>query len=130
MRNSVDWDELGIDAIPDRRRESRLTIGIPIEITGFSKDGKFFAEKSVTANVSESGCSFRLHRMLERGGVIAIKILSNSQFPVPPDDPLLYQVIYATKDEKNWYVGAAKLQEASIWSALALPAERGERQAS
>ncbi|HKW88272.1 MAG TPA: PilZ domain-containing protein [Candidatus Acidoferrales bacterium] len=124
MGNSVTWNELGIDSTQNRRRESRRSISIPIQVTGFAKDGKFFAEQTVTANISESGCSFRLHKELERGGVIAIKILTAHHFHALPDESLLYQVVYATKDATGWSIGTAKLQEESVWSALNLVEER------
>jgi PilZ domain-containing protein len=129
MRGNVVWDELGIDTMP-RRREMRRAISIPIEVTGFAKDGKFFAERTVTTNVSESGCSFRLQRDLERGGIVSIKVLAQAPFHRLEDEPLLYQVAHATQDACDWAIGTAKLQAESVWSEAVLKAEEKVQRAS
>lgn len=126
MRGSVVWDELGIDAVP-RRREMRRSIRIPIEVTGFAEDGKFFAERTVTTDVSESGCSFRLKRDLERGGIVSIKVLAPAQCKRSGNEPLLYQVAHATLDARGRVIGTAKLQEESVWSIAVPEAEEKKR---
>lgn len=123
MRNCVVWGQLGIDAQPDRRREHRRTIDVPIEVTGFASDGKFFAERTVTVDVSESGCSFRLRRVVERGGIVAIKLIAESEPHSSANDPFLYQVVYATNQGREWAIGTAKLQEQSLWAAIAAEAK-------
>lgn len=117
MRNGVAWDELGIDTLQDRRHEERREVSLRIEVTGFAKDGRFFAERTVTTNVSESGCSLRLSRGLERGGIVAIKLLQGDQVRASGDEPFLYQVVYTTRDKLGWAIGTAKLQEKSIWAS-------------
>lgn len=130
MGNSIAQSQLGIDAPHNRRREARMAISIPIEVTGFAQDGKFFAETTVTADVSESGCSFRLQRGLERGGVLAIKVLAREKLSTTRHEPFLYQVIYAAKDARDWAIGAAKLQEESVWSVTAHGLEENQPQPS
>lgn len=57
MQQVVQWQELGISN-PDSRREPRISAAIPIEVTGFDANGKFFVELTETFDVSESGCGF------------------------------------------------------------------------
>lgn len=130
MRNSAAWDELGIDTLQGRRREERREVSLSIEVTGFANDGRFFAERTATTNVSGSGCSFRLRRGLERGGIVAIKLLQGDQIGTSGNAPFLYQVMYATRDKLGWAIGTAKLQEKSIWSAIVTVAQAEVGQAS
>jgi hypothetical protein len=74
MEATVNWEELGIEANKDRRREVRIALAVPIEETGFDEAGGFFCDLTKTVDISESGCSFPLKRHLERGGIIAIKV--------------------------------------------------------
>lgn len=130
MRNSAAWDELGIDTLQDRRRDERRAVSLPIEVTGFANDGRFFAERTVTTGVSESGCSFQLRRGLERGGIVAIRLLPDGQIRTSENEPFLYQVVYSTRDKLGWTIGTAKLREKSIWSATATVAQAEVGQAS
>ena len=120
MQGTVNWEELGIEANQDRRREARIPLAIPIEITGFDNEGKFFCDPSKTLDISESGCSFRLKHCVERGGIVAIKVLAKNRKHPSEQRPFLYQVARATKEGNDWIVGAAKLQPESVW-AVAFP---------
>lgn len=119
MHDAVNREQLGIEASQNRRRESRIALAIPIEVTGFDATGKFFIENTKTADISESGCGFALRHNLERGGIVAIKALTkdNQQHR---RRPLLYQVARSTPEGGYWIIGAAKLQSESIW-LLAFP---------
>jgi PilZ domain len=115
MATTVNWEELGIEANKDRRREARIPLAIPVEITGFDMDGKFFSDLTKTVDISERGCSFRLRRRVERGGVVAIKVILKDRKRQPEQKPFLYQIARATADGDRWIVGAAKLQPESVW---------------
>lgn len=115
MEGTINWEELGIEANKDRRREARIPLSIPIEVTGFDVEGKFFCESSKTVDISESGCSFQLKRCVERGGVVAIKVIVRDRKKKAEQRPFLYQIARATAEGGRWMVGAAKLQPESIW---------------
>jgi len=119
MRSAMTWEQLGIEANQDRRRESRIALSIPIEVTGFDTTGKFFVESTETTDISESGCGFALQHNLERGGIVAIKAATNGA-QQHRRRPLLYQVARSTPESSHWIIGAAKLQPESIW-LLAFP---------
>jgi PilZ domain len=114
MQNAVNWEELGIEANQDRRREARVALAIPVEVTGFDVDGKFFTELTKTTDISESGCGFSLKRCVERGGIVAIKVAMKDR-KQNIHRPFLYQVARATPAGAHWILGAAKLQTDSIW---------------
>jgi len=115
MRAQVNWEELGIQANQDRRSESRLLLSIPIEVTGFGADARFFRELTTTVDISESGCCFGLQREVPRGGIVAIKVMLKEYAKDNFARPFLYQIARAVEDQKRWLVGAAKLQPESIW---------------
>ncbi|HEV2314872.1 MAG TPA: PilZ domain-containing protein [Candidatus Acidoferrales bacterium] len=115
MRGQVNWEELGIQANQDRRREPRLPLSVPIEVTGFGTDARFFRELTTTIDISESGCCFRLQRELPRGGIVAIRVMLKEYAKNELARPLLYQITRALEDQNCWLVGAAKLQPEGIW---------------
>lgn len=115
METTVNWEELGIEANRDRRREARIPLAIAIEVTGFDAQGKFFSDATKTVDVSERGCSFRLKRRVERGGIVAIKVKVKNGKQQSEQRPFLYQVARATADGDHWVMGAAKLQPESVW---------------
>jgi hypothetical protein len=115
MESTVNWEELGIEANKDRRREARIPLSIPIEVTGFDVDGKFFCEATKTVDISESGCSFSLKRCMERGGIVAIKVNVKDRRKQTEQRPFLYQIARSTPEGDHWIVGAAKLQPESVW---------------
>lgn len=126
MESTINWEELGIEANKDRRREARIPLAIPVEVTGFDIHGKFFCEATKTVDISESGCSFSLKRDLERGGIVAIKVTIKERKKKTEQRPFLYQIARSTAENGQWIVGAAKLQPESVWF-IAFP-KTGEKQ--
>lgn len=115
MESTVNWEELGIEANKDRRREARIPLAIPIEVTGFDIDGKFFCDATKTVDISESGCSFSLKRGMERGGIVAVKVTAKNRKTKIEQRPFLYQIARSTAEDGHWIIGAAKLQPESVW---------------
>ena len=128
MRPVVSWEDLGICGNQDRRSETRVLKAIPVEVTGFDVGGKFFVEPTETIDISETGCAFRLTRRVERGGIIAIKVMNTKSDAA--GSPMMYQIARATAHGCSWILGAAKLQPRSLWSiafADALPMRNARR---
>ena len=98
-RPQSNWEELGIEANRERRREAPIPLAIPVEITGFDTEGRFFSDPTKTVDISERGCSFRLRLRVDQ----------------PEQKPFLYQIARATADGDSWIVGAAKLRPESVW---------------
>lgn len=116
MQSVINWEELGIEVRNDRRQESRLALSVPIEVSGFDANGKFLTETTRTIDVSKSGCGFALKHRVERGGIIAIKVVGKNGKQLAAHTPLLYQVARANAEGPRWITGAAKLQAESLWS--------------
>lgn len=115
MESAVNWEELGIEANRDRRKETRIVLAIPIEVTGFDINGKFFSDATKTVDISERGCSFQIKRRVERGGIVAIKVIAKGSKHSTEQRPFLYQVARSTASGDGWVTGAAKLQAESVW---------------
>lgn len=115
MESAVNWEELGIEANRDRRKETRIVLAIPIEVTGFDAEGKFFSVATKTVDISERGCSFWLKRRVERGGIVAVKVTMKGRKHPADQRPFLYQVARTTMSGAGWVTGAAKLQAESVW---------------
>ncbi|MHB8755846.1 MAG: PilZ domain-containing protein [Candidatus Acidiferrales bacterium] len=116
MLGQVNWEELGIQANQDRRQETRIPLSVPIEVTGFGADARFFSERTATIDISECGCSFPLKREVPRGSIVAVRVMlkeyAKENFA---QRPFLYQIARAVPETNCWIVGAAKLQPESIW---------------
>ena len=110
-----DLEDFHHESSLDRRREARLTIRFPIEVSGFDREGKFFSERTTTDDISEHGCRFQLRAELDPSTVVAVKVIS-------PDGPIsetakliLYQIARVQKSDDGMMIGAAKLQSDNIW---------------
>jgi hypothetical protein len=124
MKAATNWEELSTEASRDRRREKRIPLAFPVEVSGFDKRGRFFSERTVTVDVSESGCRFQLKTEVERGAVVAIKLVSRHTGQPQPDRPLLFKVARVAQESSGWTLGAAKIQPESLWCVACPPAAK------
>jgi len=123
MKAKTNWEELSAEASRDRRREKRIPLVFPIEVSGFDRNGRFFSERTITADVSEGGCRFQLKTEVERGSVVAIKLVSRHTNRLQPERPLLFKVSRVVEESNGWTLGAAKLQPESLW-CIAFPPQK------
>lgn len=114
----MDWAALLVAEVgQDRRGEGRRPLDLPIEVFGFDSQGRFFAEPTVTLNISDTGCRFKINRECEPNAVVAIKLLANSSQP-STEGALLYQIVWARQEGNGWVYGAAQLQKGTPWGAV------------
>ena len=99
----------------DRRREPRLSISFPIEVSGFDRNGKFFSERTTTDDISDHGCRFQLQAELDPTTVVAVKVLRPDGPLSEPTKLILYQIARVQKGADGSMIGAAKLQSENIW---------------
>ncbi len=125
MNAATNWQQLSEEASKDRRRERRIHLAFPIEVSGFDINGRYFAERTATSDVSQSGCRFPLQTEVGRGTVVAIKLVSREPGSAQPGRPLLFQVVWVARGEKGWTLGASNLQRENLWCvAFPSPGER------
>lgn len=120
--NPTAWNELSEEANSDRRRERRINLGIPIELFGFDSANQYFTERSVTINISKSGCQFPLKTRVNEKTVVAIRVTLPARAKQVPQRPALFLISWVRRAGEKWAVGAANLQTENIWP-IALPDE-------
>lgn len=123
LKAGTNWNELSTEANHDRRKERRIPLVFPIEVSGFDANGKFFTERSVTMDISENGCRFQLKSQIERSSVVALKVLHRNRSDSSPERPLLFSVARAIQEGNGWTLGAVKLQPENIW-CVAFPSAK------
>ena len=121
MNETTEWSELSYEAGMERRREKRVALAFPIEVSGLTSAGRHFAERTQTISVSASGCAFHLKTELKRGASVAIKVVRRDSNQTPPGNPLLFQIARVEREEDGWVMGAIKLQPENLW-CVAFPA--------
>jgi PilZ domain len=104
-------------ATDDRRREPRYPHSFSIEVSGFDHAGRFFTERTSTLDASMCGCRFNLRTAVERGSVVAIRLL-HAEIRSALDRPtVLFQVAHTQQSGRGWIVGVWKLQSSRAWSS-------------
>ncbi len=124
MGTLTDWEKLSQEASQDRRRGKRVALTYSIEVAGFDRSGRLFTECTSTWDVSEDGCSFRLKTPLQRGDVVAIKLVTRKRTDPAGNRSLLFQISWIVQERDGWKAGAMKLQPESIWHAAFPQKER------
>jgi hypothetical protein len=112
--------------VSKRRREFREARCVPVEITGFDVRSRYFIETTMTLDVSESGCRFRLNAEVERNSAVSVRVIRRSNFFAVPDPPVVFRILWTKYMEPGWTVAGAKLQPVHLW-AVGFPAEAGDK---
>ncbi|MGH9776243.1 MAG: PilZ domain-containing protein [Candidatus Acidiferrales bacterium] len=126
MREATDWQEMSAVANQDRRKEKRISISIPIEVSGFDNQNRFFSERTQTENISLNGCGFQLSKPAEVGETLAVRVASRGYADSLPKSPLLFRVERCVPRNEKWTIGATKLQTENIW-CVGFPEQRNSR---
>lgn len=101
----------------DRRHQPRVTVKYPIEVCGFSSHGRYFTERTFTLDVSDGGCKFCLHNEVEKGSVLAIRVITRRHGQESDARPVLFQVNWFQAQPNTWTLGVSKLQAGADWCA-------------
>ena len=123
----ADWDELKIDVDRGRRRQPRTPLKIPIEVCGFNRHGRFFSEKTTTADVSIGGCKFNLRTDVEKETVLAIRVIHRRNGQELDSRPVLFQVNWFQALADGFTLGASKLQPGAMWAEEFSEMDRNSR---
>lgn len=109
------WDPLRVMASLDRRAEKRVPLVFPIRILGLAPGEGFFNELTFTLDVSENGCRFATRIRLFRGCVVAISVAPRAGSDAP-SEKALYEVVWSSRRDDGWEVGARRLEKKNIWN--------------
>jgi hypothetical protein len=117
--SGTSWEEISAEAQRDRRCEQRLKLPYPIEVFGFDQQGQYFTERSMTLNVSPRGCMLELQHQPEEQGVLAIRRVGRDGSRLQGHKAVLFEIRWARRSGRHWYVGASKLQSCDMWGLSA-----------
>ena len=129
MEKLTDWQSLSEELNRERRNESRLPLAFPIQIWGFDRGGRFFSERTMTSDISASGCNFALKADIDGNSVVAIRLLSRNGNHSYPERPLLFEVTWVKRQGDVSRAGACKLEPEDIWR-VAFPGNGREKSAT
>jgi hypothetical protein len=110
-----DWEALSKEFNLDRRAGKRVNLKFPIEVSGFNRLGLLFAESTQTDDISESGCRFSLKESVNRGDVIAVKLLNRKGEHRLAARAELFQIVWRAQERGVWTIGALKLRTDKFW---------------
>lgn len=99
------------------RYEARYEISIEIEVSGISRSGEVFHERTVTMDVSEWGCAFLLSVELNEDDIISLCVIPKVGAENRPAEQAAFQVVRVKPVEKRWFVGAWKMESKDLWGA-------------
>ncbi|HKS80559.1 MAG TPA: hypothetical protein VJR23_03565 [Candidatus Acidoferrales bacterium] len=106
-----------------RRYEKNFTIEFPIEVSGFDSSGRFQSEATSTRNVAASSCNFHLRMEVEKGMVLAIRVVSGSPARLADLSTVLFYVARVDRIPGGFSVGAVTLAPRAPWSAEVMAAK-------
>lgn len=124
MESVTDWEALHVEVQKDRRKGERASLAFPIEVCGFDPTGRLFFERTMTRDVSEAGCRFQVKTPLERGDVVAIRLLSSGEDQPPASKPVLFQIMWSIREPQGWTASALRLQPENIRHGTFPPGEQ------
>lgn len=124
MREIAELEATASEAAFERRREKRLALSLPIDVSGLDCHGRFFKERTVTTDVSANGCSFHLRAEADQSVVLAVKLISRNSAELLPDRPLLFDIVRMDATPDGWLLAAIKVQTEDLWYAAFPPARR------
>ena len=113
----TNWAELSTETKNERRRQPRIAVKYPIEVCGFSRHGRYFTERTFTMDVSDGGCRLRLRNEVEKGSVVAIRMITRKHGRESDVRPVLFHVNWFQAMTTNWTLGVSKLQPGAPWCA-------------
>ena len=108
------WETSSI-AVQDRRCEPRAALEFPIEVCGFDRFGRFHTEYTKTCNVSLMGCAFLLHMEVEKGLVLALRVIHAKDACKSATRPVLFQITRTEPRPDGYLVGVMRLQPENPW---------------
>jgi hypothetical protein len=91
-RMKIDGEDPNLFGPANRRREARMPLTFPIEVSGFDRRGHFFTEQSSCSDVGEASCAFRLRTEVPKDAVLAIRSFHWQNNNVLDSRPVLFQV--------------------------------------
>ena len=113
----TNWKEVASEPKRERRHQPRVNLKYPIEVSGFNLCGRYFTDRTFTLDVSDGGCKFHLDNELEKGSVVAIRVITRKHGQETDTRPVLFYVNWVQAEANAWTLGVSKLQAGAAWCA-------------
>jgi hypothetical protein len=94
----------------ERRREPRMPLTFPLEVSGLDRSRKFFTERTSSLDVGEFSCAFVLQADVEQDSVVAVRSFHWQNSSVMESQPVLFQVTRVEEQVEGWIVATVRLQ--------------------
>jgi PilZ domain-containing protein len=111
----TDWEILAQQTAEERRKGKRVNLRYPVEVSGSDRAGKPFRELTYTTDISAKGCRIALDEFVNRGDIIAIRLLLHPKSDAPPSKPQLFRIAWRAFRDRLWMIGAMKLTDDKMW---------------
>lgn len=103
-------EDRNVDVKLERRGEPRTPMKFSVEVCGFDVTGHFFAERTMTCDVSNSGCKFYLRVEVEKNSVVAIRVIEHFNGREVDSKPILFRVVRIEHEFGGQALGVSRLQ--------------------
>jgi hypothetical protein len=118
----------GVFLVERRRSERRILVHVPIEVTKVDDEGHSFMERTFIEDVSDFGCRFSLRSPVQQGDKVTVKLLGPDRNSLPDEEPRLFEIMWAARNERTFTVGARLRQGEKLANVQSLPENGGQKQ--
>jgi hypothetical protein len=94
----------------DRRRDTRLRVNIPVEVTWIRTSGRKITERTFVEDVSDFGCRFSTRETVKQGDIVSVQLLSMNGKIASSEGPKVFKIMWVSRRPAGMTVGA-RLQE-------------------
>jgi hypothetical protein len=93
-----------------RKEERRIVMHVPVEVTKKDSEGHEIRERTYIEDVSDFGCRFTARGPVQKGDIIALKIIGPHGNNLPDEKPRLYEIMWVAPKDRGTTVGARLVQ--------------------
>jgi hypothetical protein len=111
---------------PERRRDARIIVNVPVEITRIDETGHEITERTFVEDVSDFGCRFSIRGTVKKGDTVAIRLLAQDGKSLSDDPVKHFEVMWAAHRASRLIVGARICRGEKLGKARLLH-EAGDR---
>jgi hypothetical protein len=91
---------------PERRRDARIVVNVPVEITKIDETGHEITERTFVEDVSDFGCRFSIRETVKKGDTVAIRLLAQDGKSLSDEPVKHFEVMWAARGASRLVVGA------------------------
>jgi PilZ domain len=90
----------------ERRRDPRIVVNAPVEITTSNHKDCQITEKTFIEDVSDMGCRFKMRGPVRKGDMISVRLLSQDGKEFLDETAKMFEVMWVARGENIVVVGA------------------------